>query len=220
MSENLSSAALLRENWAKFALRYFQQLGRKPSKRELSKQLAFDVSALSKWMDLDGPKNRRIPVEHVAVVATALMLSPKEADQLMTTRITELARDDKSVKAALTWVLERNKSSMVMRRLLTEEELHVLAAFQLASESFPRGLYRDAEESSLMVAQMHVLLERAQGLATEEDSLDRDLKIDTRSMTDKLMAMLAKRKKEAPPPLTAARQAAQALRKPKPAQTS
>lgn len=206
------SPALLRTLWDRFERHYVAQLGRKPSKREMSAQLGFDPSAMSKWMKPDAPRNARIPAEHVAVLAQAMMLTPKETDQLMSTRLLEIATHDAGTKATIQWVADSVTRKVTRRHALDEDEKQVLAAFRVARDNFPRGLYGDAQEATLLVAQMHISLERAEALHIEEAQADSANATAVRANTGRLKAAMQANARKSMKPVTVAVKQAKATR--------
>lgn len=152
-----NSAEVLRKIWASYTEGYKKTLGREPSMRETSDQIGLDPSALAKWMSVDAPASRRVPVSMIPILEDALMMSAGELDELMVARLTELSETE-DVMAACNWLagfLERSTA-------LSQEEGLVLATFRSSREKYPLGLHLDAEEHTMMRAQMEVLLERAQ----------------------------------------------------------
>lgn len=206
------SPDLLRALWERFEAHYVRQLGRKPSKREMSAQLGFDPSVISKWMQHDAPRNGRIPTEHIAVLAQAMMLTPKETDRLMSARLFEMAAHEPGINATIKWVADSVTRKVTQRHALDEDEKQVLAAFRLARDNFPRGLYGDAQEASLLVAQMQISLERAEALHIEEAQADSANADPVRANTERLKAAMQANARKSIKPVTVAVKQAKATR--------
>lgn len=179
-----TSAEILRKIWARYAEGYKKTSGRDPSMRETSKDIGLDESALSRWMN---PGSHRIPVRMIPVLEQALMMSVDELGELMITRLTELNESDDMITVN-NWLIE------FLKRLtaLSQEEELVLATFRSAREKYPLGLHLDAEEQTIMRAQMEVLLERAQENELELRSHDAEnLSLLTRAMLEQSLTSLA-----------------------------
>lgn len=162
MLKTISSPELLQLLWNDFEERYIKQLKHKPSKRLMCEQLDLDEHALSKWMNKDGHKNRRIPVEHIERVAVAMMLAPEHKASLMKVRLREIAEDDPSMKVLLKWVSDTVKESVTRRYALAQDEALVLKEFRKARENFPRGLYLDSDETETLQSVFSSLLKVAE----------------------------------------------------------
>jgi|APMI01.1.fsa_nt_gi hypothetical protein len=173
MAGGLSSPELLRELWQNYVERYMAQMPHsEPTMRRTSRELGWDESALAKWMQSNTPNHKRIPLERIAQLGVGLMLVQDDVDRLMATRIEEMCAADPGVKAAIDWAVEAMHVQARSKYALNGDEIRVLAAFRAAAENYPRGLYCDDDEPQLMLAQMQVLLERAEELASEEDSIE------------------------------------------------
>jgi len=190
MSTRPTSADVLQALWARYRTQYRSVKGRDPSKSQFCKDLGWDRSALSKWMKPDTPNHRRIPLERIGPLSTALMLSLREEDKLMAARVRELLATDASLRAALAWVAVKAREAQARRGHLDVDEKRVLTAYREAALTYPRGLYGDREEAGLLLAQMQVTLERAEGLHAQEAQTEQDA--ETPDLTARKQAVLAK----------------------------
>lgn len=187
MSRKPSSPEILAELWDAYCTRHHAKHGKKPSKRQFCGYLDWDPSALAKWMTRDAPNNRRIPVDRIPQLAEALMLSKKEADRLMAARVREMSAADPSVREAMRWAIATAKHAEAQRHRLEPDERRLLVAFRTAVTFYPRWLYGDREEEDVLLAQMQVLLERAEELHAEEATNQTDDHIDLRDRTQALL---------------------------------
>lgn len=162
MLTSYSSALLLKTLWDDFEKRYTKQMSHKPSKSQMCSQLGLDKDSLSKWMNQDGHKNRRIPVEHIERISEAMMLAPEQKASLMKVRLREIAGDDPSMKVLFGWISETVKQSVTRRHALQQDEALVLELFRKAREDFPRGLYFDSGEKEALQQQFQRLLKTAE----------------------------------------------------------
>lgn len=96
------------------------------------------------------------------------MLSKKEEDRLMAARVSEMSAVDPSVREAVRWAIATAKHAEAQRHRLDTDEHRLLAAFRTAITFYPRGLYGDRDEEDVLLAQMQVLLERAEERHADE----------------------------------------------------
>lgn len=191
MAGTPSSPEVLRALWADYVARYTAKVGLQPTRRSICQQIDLDPNALAKWMTIGTPNHKRIPVERINKLAEALMLSERQTNRLMAARIQELREFDPSFESALSWVA--TKTAARYRHMLNDDEMHVVAAYRVALDSWPRGLYRDGEEDSSLVAMMQVILERAEALHADEHEAELAQSMDlTQTKTD-VLAMLRAR---------------------------
>ncbi len=180
MLEDISSPDLLQGFWKAFEEGYIKQSKHRPSKRQMCAQLGLNEHSFSKWMTKGEKSSRRIPVEHIECVAVAMLLTPKERALLMTVRLREIAQEDSSMNALLTWVAEtvaENVEESVTRRYaLDQDEALVLQTFRKSREHFPRGFYYDSDEKELLRQSFLSLLKVAEenhiAEARSEDAQD------------------------------------------------
>ena len=159
---------MLRQLWAAEGHKREARGLRPWSQRTFCQHMGWNASTLAKWMSPDTPNNRRIPLERIEELAGAWQLSAIETDRLMAARLREMSEASPVLRMALRWTAKRVQAAEARKHRLELDECLVLAAYQTALEQFPRGLYGDREEAGLIVAQMQVLLERAEELHSDE----------------------------------------------------
>lgn len=199
MNKYLSSPELLREYWEKYREahhRDFPEVDRM-TKRAFCHRMDFkDESLLAKWMKLDAPNHRRIPIEHVPAIAAGMRLSEREQDRLMTTRIREVREFAPGLAAAVKWAIDAGKRSerdRMKANILTDDEATVLAAYRLAKDDWPLGISDTSETVSGLVAHFQVQLERSAIPLAEEvvatqfnETLDPELEAKVEGFKKKL----------------------------------
>ena len=166
MSAVESSAEMLRRYWDRYTSGYAAKLGRPPTMRETSKAAGLDPSSLSRWTGTATPPDRRIPPHFVPVVATALLLTDDQADELMDACIREVSDRDRGIVAMYAWFVDFYRRTTSPK--LDAEEVVVLRSFNEARDRWPRGLYGNLDEPMEIRRCFEEVLCRAEGLHAEE----------------------------------------------------
>ena len=165
-TETYSSAEVLHAIWGLYVENYPSA---KPTKSAISSQLGYNKHTLAKWMRVDGPANKRIPLEHIATLATGLRLSEYEINLLWRARIREMAKDDPSIGALTKWAVNTARANMRHRHGLDDDGLKlILAAYRDASVNYPRGLFLYEKEE--LVALFKDMLAKAERTHFEFDA--------------------------------------------------
>ncbi len=168
MKTENSSPALLRELWTKYRAKYQESIpNRSPiSKREWCHLMEYpDNNRLSKWMALDAPNSRRIPVEHIPSLAIGMRLTEREQDRLMAARLREMGLMNPSMKTAVSWAVDAGKRAATRqyteKYALSDDEAFVLACYRVAKDSWPLGIEQSEHVTVSLVAHFQVQLERS-----------------------------------------------------------
>lgn len=170
MKTENSSPALLRELWTNYRAKYHESIpNRLPiSKRDWCYQMEYtDNNRLSKWMTLDAPNNRRIPLEHIPSLAIGMRVTVRESerDRLMATRLREMGLIDPSMKTAVSWAVDAGKRAATRqyteKYALSDDEAFVLACYRVAKDSSPLGIEQTERVTVSLVAHFQVQLERS-----------------------------------------------------------
>lgn len=167
MTAGDSSPALLRALWAQYEAAYRKDFpsSKGLSKREFCQRMEYkDESLLSKWMRLDAPNHKRIPLEHIPALATGMRLSERDQDRLMTVRLREMKAVDKGIATAVSWAVDagrRSAMNALKGNLLSDDEALVLAAYRVAKDEWPLGIVETQETATSLVAHFQAQLERS-----------------------------------------------------------
>lgn len=124
-------------------------------------------------------------------MAIGLRLSEHETDKLMSARLREMREIDSGMAAAVSWAIDAGKraaaNKFMRKHALSDDEAFVLAAYRVATESWPLGLMQNRQTGVALVAHFEAQLERSAKPLQEEIEADlADTNIDHAAMDAKL----------------------------------
>lgn len=207
MPTRKTSAQLLERLYEQFAANTRRNGGLLVSKREVSTIMldSKDQALLSKWTNPGERPKWVIPLGRIPETCAQLGSTPDELDDLMLTRLSELAKThpDHDAFAVLGWFEAFSKRAGAV--IPTSDELLVLKAYRKAAEEHLLGLQGTSEEQTFLTEMFSRVLAAAEkkelkeqeALSVDDFSADAEAALERRKaeVTEMLKAAMEKKAK-------------------------